>query len=215
MDGRPCSVWAAMMACYVSVLSALSSALSVRCFRASRKCCSRTDAAKASTSGFRPRVEPPCSQMAARARAVLMRSSQNSSGNPVRLAIVAAMSRAAEALSSSVPSGDNGRPTTTPTGRCSEVSSSSRGMGRRLPARRTRVSSGEARVWVSSLSASPIRISPQSTPRMRPVSGIRTTAPSLRRTLCCSSCASFARAGIRSTRRGACPPGSSAAGTPG
>ena len=42
--------------------------------------------------------------------------------------------------------GASGSPTITPTGWCCEVSSSSRGMGTRFPARRTRVSSGEARV---------------------------------------------------------------------
>ena len=45
-------------------------------------------------------------------------------------------------------------------------------MGKRFPARRTKVSSGVARVWVSSLSASPMRISPQSTASTRPVGGM-------------------------------------------
>ena len=54
----------------------------------SMKCCSSTAAASASTSSRRPRVEPPCSRMAARARAVLIRSSHSSTGSPVRRPIV-------------------------------------------------------------------------------------------------------------------------------
>ena len=46
----------------------------------SRKCCRKTAAAKASTSSRRPRVLPPCSRIAARARAVDIRSSHNSTG---------------------------------------------------------------------------------------------------------------------------------------
>ena len=43
--------------------------------------------------------------------------------------------------------------------------------GKRFPIRRTSVSSGDARIWDSSLSARPMRTSPQSTERRRPEGG--------------------------------------------
>src|SRR5262249_15073413 len=94
----------------------ISLALRVAPRLASRKCCSRTAAAKASTSPFRPRTRPPCSRTAASARAVLIRSSQSSTGRRLRRETALASSRAARAVFSSWPSDVSGRPTTAPTG---------------------------------------------------------------------------------------------------
>src|SRR5882724_741208 len=157
--------------------------------------CNTTAAASASTSSRRPRVEPPCSRITPSARAVLIRSSHSSTGSPLRRAMVSPMSRAAAALAASRPSPVSGSPTTTPTGRCSATSSRKRGMGNRLPERRTSVSSGDARTWDSSLSARPMRTSPQSTAMRRPLVGsmmeckraeTAETAERAERNCCCS-----------------------------
>ena len=149
-----------------SVLSVLSARSSGR----------RGSAAAAPTPPARPRLpcapgcEPPCSRTARSARAVLMRSSQSSTGRPVRRAIVSASVPGGDRAGSFRPlSGERAARRRCPTGWWVAISSSSRGMGTRLPRRRTRVASGEARVWVSSLRARPMRTSPQSNARIRPV----------------------------------------------
>ena len=168
----------------------------------------------------------PAPRSPPRARAVLIRSSHNSTGSPLRRVTASASSRAARALSFSSPSPVSGKPPRPqPAGGRRRARGVSR-MGKRFPARRVSVSSGEARICDSSDSARPIRISPQSMARRRPAVGKHasfpsspsspsSTAPSWRRTPCCSWCASSARAGTRAPRPAACRRGSCAAGTPG
>src|SRR5215218_4391047 len=142
-------------------------------------CCSSTVAASASTSPFRPRVLPPISRTARSAAAVVNRSSTNATGSCVRRVSSVATRRHSVARGVSSPSPSRGSPITMARASSDSARRTSSAIGGRLPARRSTTPAGLAIVPLGSLSASPIRRSPQSIAIQRPRSGgiIGTSSP--------------------------------------
>ena len=187
---------------------------------ASRKCCSSTAAASASTSSRRPRVVPPCSRIAregAGGAHPLVPELDRQAG-PLGRSASGELPRGRGARRPPSPSGVSGSPTTTPTGWWSATSSRKRGHGETLARaaderleRRGEdlgfIGKGEADADLAPVEGD------DAADRAGDADG--PTAPSSRRTPCCSWSASSARAGTRAPRPAACRPGSCAAGRPG